>query len=279
MTITIAMLRQAGASDSLIARVAELEHAERIATRRAQNRINKQNQRSRQQFSADSADSADKGSPLPSSPSSFSPTPPHITTPPSFPSPKNVPSRKATEPVDEDFEQFWKGYPRREGPNPKHLARRAFLAARRAVDPSVIVRGAAAYAASVEGVPDRKFIPMAATWLNQRRWEDLAPPADVPRPETPEERANREYWQQRLAEKERDQIQRPVVRGSDVDREGGGEVSCHRGPQSGVQRVDGLVPLARISGPLVHAECFAEQARCDLAESVATQSIQMGKYQ
>jgi hypothetical protein len=57
--ITVAMMRAAGISQAQILRVIELEQAERIASRREQNRRASQKQRARQKISADSADSAD----------------------------------------------------------------------------------------------------------------------------------------------------------------------------------------------------------------------------
>lgn len=57
--ITVAMMRAAGISQAQILRVIELEQAERIASRREQNRKASQKHRARQQISADSADSAD----------------------------------------------------------------------------------------------------------------------------------------------------------------------------------------------------------------------------
>jgi hypothetical protein len=57
--ITIATLQAAGLSDAQIVRVLKVEHEERLAQRREQNRINQRNQRARQQNAADVADTAD----------------------------------------------------------------------------------------------------------------------------------------------------------------------------------------------------------------------------
>jgi hypothetical protein len=82
--IRIATLKAAGLSAEQIVAVLEAEEIERVTTRREQNRINKKNSRARRQHV--SADSADTPSPS-SSPSSFSPIPPLLTTPPPSPSP------------------------------------------------------------------------------------------------------------------------------------------------------------------------------------------------
>ena len=64
------------------------------------------------------------------------------------------------------FEHFWKAYPRRTN-NPKHQARRAFDRALRWATLSEIMAGLARCNFS----DDHTLRPMAATWLNQRRWE------------------------------------------------------------------------------------------------------------
>lgn len=74
--------------------------------------------------------------------------------------------------VDFDFEEFWAAYPRRNGPNPKIKAREKYAQARRAkVSHETLMAGVNKLAASRKG-EDPKFTPQAATWLNQRRWED-----------------------------------------------------------------------------------------------------------
>lgn len=73
----------------------------------------------------------------------------------------------------EDFEEFWRTYPRREGPNPKKPAYSKWRTAIKAAEPSVILAGVKAYAAS-ELPDDRRMIPQAATWLSQERWVEEA---------------------------------------------------------------------------------------------------------
>lgn len=71
------------------------------------------------------------------------------------------------------FERFWNAYPKRKGSNPKHPAKVKFEAAiRMGTDPDKIINGAAAYADEERKSIDTPYICQAATWLNQRRWED-----------------------------------------------------------------------------------------------------------
>ena len=88
-----------------------------------------------------------------------------------------------------DFDAFWSAYPsRRPHPHPKQPAKAAWERATRAgADPAVILAGAEAYAsyAALEAV-EARFICHAATWLNQRRWEQYAEPEPV-KPEVSEE--------------------------------------------------------------------------------------------
>jgi len=81
----------------------------------------------------------------------------------------------ATRPTqaNEDFEIFWKVYPKRDGANPKAPARKAFLAAvKSGTEPPAIVEGAKRYAAKERERIGTPYIAQALTWLRQRRWED-----------------------------------------------------------------------------------------------------------
>jgi hypothetical protein len=91
---------------------------------------------------------------------------------------------RATTP-DVEFEEFWKGYPKRDGDNPKAPARKAFAAAvRGGADPKAIVAGLKVAAARNSDKVGTKYIPQAVKWLHDRRWEDYAqavePEADQP---------------------------------------------------------------------------------------------------
>ena len=98
----------------------------------------------------------------------------------------------------EDFELFWKAYPRLEG-NPKSAAYAEWLKAMKAgVAPAIIIAAAARYAAACAKRDDPK-VAHARTWLHQRRWEDwgegAAPmPVSAVLPKT-----EREIWTERLA--------------------------------------------------------------------------------
>jgi hypothetical protein len=74
--------------------------------------------------------------------------------------------------VDSEFEEFWAAYPKRTGPNPKTKAREKYDQMRRAkVSHETLMAGVNKLAKSREN-EDPTFTPQAATWLNQRRWED-----------------------------------------------------------------------------------------------------------
>ena len=85
-----------------------------------------------------------------------------------------------SEPVSEPsdtcrFEEFWSVFPKRDGANPKKTARLKFeRAIKRGMDPQAIIDGARRLAAShrEKGTEGTQFVPMAATWLNQERWDD-----------------------------------------------------------------------------------------------------------
>jgi uncharacterized protein YdaU (DUF1376 family) len=77
--------------------------------------------------------------------------------------------------VEEEFEKFWKVYPKRKGSNPKQPAWTLFLRAiKNGVAPAIIVSAARGYAAQERERAGTPYIPMAKTWLNQRQWEDHA---------------------------------------------------------------------------------------------------------
>ena len=74
--------------------------------------------------------------------------------------------------VDDDFEAFWAAYPKRNGPNPKTKAREKYKQMRKAkVSHETLMDGVNKLAKSREN-EDPTFTPQAATWINQRRWED-----------------------------------------------------------------------------------------------------------
>ena len=84
----------------------------------------------------------------------------------------------------DEFEEFWKSYPKREGANPKAPARKSFLkAVRTGVDPPEVIAAAKRYADECRrlGIFATSKVAQAVTWLNQSRWDDYAataPPAE-----------------------------------------------------------------------------------------------------
>ncbi len=79
---------------------------------------------------------------------------------------------------DENFETFWRAYPRRAD---KGHARTAYGRALQKVAAEVILAAATAYAVTRLG-QDPKFTALASTWLNGERWSDEAQPLRVVTP-------------------------------------------------------------------------------------------------
>jgi DNA-binding transcriptional regulator YhcF (GntR family) len=70
--------------------------------------------------------------------------------------------------IVEAFNDFWNIYPRKQG---KGKAKEAFIKASKLCNVELILLGAERYAAD-PNLPDPKFVPLPATWLNQERWDD-----------------------------------------------------------------------------------------------------------
>ncbi len=80
-----------------------------------------------------------------------------------------------TPPGDAEFEAFWAAYPKRPN-NPKAASRKVWRSViKSGVSVEAIMLGLKRY----EFSSDPKFRPMASTWLNQRRWEDVDPPETI----------------------------------------------------------------------------------------------------
>jgi hypothetical protein len=90
-----------------------------------------------------------------------------------------LPKTESTKPSSSDdeteagFEEFWAAYPKRVGGNPKSKAKASYVKAvnKLLVSRLTLVNAAKAYAATRVN-EDPKYTVMAATWLNQKRWED-----------------------------------------------------------------------------------------------------------
>lgn len=66
------------------------------------------------------------------------------------------------------FDEFWAAYPKRAD---KGHARTAWAKAVRKADVTAIIEGARRFGED-PNLPEPKFIPLAATWLNGERWDD-----------------------------------------------------------------------------------------------------------
>ena len=78
------------------------------------------------------------------------------------------------------FDTFWTAYPKKEA---KGAAVKAFEAAAKKADPNTITAGLRAQLPELEK-RERKFIPLASSWLNAERWADevQTAPAGPPDP-------------------------------------------------------------------------------------------------
>ena len=83
-------------------------------------------------------------------------------------------SRPASTHADEEFEKFWKLYPRRVG---KGQAAKAYASARKKTSAASIAGAIIEQVPKLTAVSDPKFIPMPSTWLNGERWLDETPVA------------------------------------------------------------------------------------------------------
>jgi uncharacterized protein YdaU (DUF1376 family) len=83
-----------------------------------------------------------------------------------------TPRKRGEDEPDADFDRFWSLFPRKqEGPG---AARGPWAKALKVAPPAEIIAGLQRYPFKLD------FLPMAATWLNQKRWQtqpDTPPPA------------------------------------------------------------------------------------------------------
>lgn len=80
-------------------------------------------------------------------------------------------------PVAYRFDEFWRSFPRRDGPNPRKTAETRFNAlVKSGIDPEMLIAEAKKLAIDEgkRGNIGTRFIPQVATWLNQQRWSDHA---------------------------------------------------------------------------------------------------------
>ena len=81
------------------------------------------------------------------------------------PEPSTEPSTKKNTSNPDGFDEWWTAYPRKEA---KPRAIKAYASAIKTTAPPVILSGLRGYTFS----PERRYTPLPATWLNDRRWED-----------------------------------------------------------------------------------------------------------
>lgn len=127
--------------------------------------------------------------------------------------PKPVKETRKEKPISRslplaEFEDFWKGYPRKVG---KLAAEKAYVKARRSTDHTAIMATLGSYKFS----DDPQFIPHPATWLNRGSFLDEAGPGHavgkVPRPNTDDPFALYDWFNNRgypLAAEEYDEYDR-----------------------------------------------------------------------
>jgi|TARA_R110000744_G_scaffold134535_2_gene243604 DNA replication protein DnaD len=77
---------------------------------------------------------------------------------------------KGVDKYDQDFEDFWKSYPRRIN---KHLTHQKYIVAIKNITPKKLTVCAIRFANETKNnKTEEKFIPHPSTWLNQRRFLD-----------------------------------------------------------------------------------------------------------
>lgn len=87
--------------------------------------------------------------------------------------------KKQNADLEKQFDEFWSVKPRRDGDNPKSRAFKSFCAAvRDGADPLMIIGAARLWAQNIEKnkKTGTEFVPMAMTWLNQRRFDGYVLP-------------------------------------------------------------------------------------------------------
>jgi hypothetical protein len=74
---------------------------------------------------------------------------------------------------DDEFEEFWENYPKRDGANPKEPAAKLFRSAvKSGTDPQQIIAGIKRCRAVEAGKIGTPYIPQAVKWLRDKRWND-----------------------------------------------------------------------------------------------------------
>lgn len=98
---------------------------------------------------------------------------------------KESPLPPKGESIDDEFDEFWVAFPKRDGGKGGKLsALKFYRAARKDLDAATILAAAQRYAQSRDG-QDGQFTLQPKTWLRDRRWEDEDLRSDAPNGDEP----------------------------------------------------------------------------------------------
>lgn len=169
-------------------------------------------------------------------------------------------SPKATRPSDNQFEEFWKAYPRRQGANPKSPARKLFdTAVKQGATPSEIIEGARRCAAADSEKIGTPYIPQAVKWLRDKRWQDYPPIAEPgqgppvpPNPNLPSDAELRAKYGTKIHGRQdasegsglRRESNRLLQADDAGPHEGRGDIPDHQARQRGMERLGAIFPGA-----------------------------------
>lgn len=120
---------------------------------------------------------------------------------------KNTKKPYVQDELERQFEEFWKLYPRRQG---RGGALKAFAKVLETVKVADVIAGAERFA-SDPNLPQKQFIPMPATWLNQERWLDGPLPERVLTPEEKEAKLQAEREARWARDKEARALERERI--------------------------------------------------------------------
>ena len=110
---------------------------------------------------------APQGEPIPDSKPDHKPDDPHTPAEEQLTLLSEDPTEAPRPNLEDQFQRFWKAYPKKEG---KDAARRAFAKAVKRADADTLIEAARRYAASDQVA--RGFVKHAQGWLNDGRWQD-----------------------------------------------------------------------------------------------------------
>lgn len=132
----------------------------------------------------------------------------------------------------DDFDSFWKAYPRKTG---KAAAKKAWAKLKPTVETMRLIFKALDWQCGSKQWAEDGIIPHASTWLNGRRWEDEPPTALVPANPTPPKPPLKSFAMQgreNAANLRRAGVQRPGMPTSQPPRPGTLPLPEHAGSES-----------------------------------------------